>query len=75
MAESLGGDALLISLEDVRDFGQVLDTKEQKLYPPMPMQSFLIRGFWRSYTGHQDVEELLQGVERVESLTPEVEER
>lgn len=48
--------------------GRILDSGDGKLYPELPVQSILARGYWDEFTGSQSIlEPLLDEAEEVEA--------
>lgn len=69
LAETKDSEALLLVERRGAEEGQVFDRAQNKLYPPQPVGSLLIRGGWRPYKGTEDVETMLRDATHVEPLT------
>jgi hypothetical protein len=61
VAQSPSGQTLLVDLED--GAGRVLDLDQRKMFPPMPLDSILARGYWRDYLGPQNVADRIKDVD------------
>ncbi|WP_251548873.1 PD-(D/E)XK nuclease family protein [Neobacillus muris] len=57
VAAQQGSDRLLLAYPD--DQGRILDIRDSVLWPPMPLESLLARGYWEEYNGNHDIERLL----------------